>query len=78
MDVLCHIGSDVCVCLSVYLYASVSVKATYRSVHQTARLRQRSANPVVNVLPSYGIQSVIRRRLFSTEGLYTEDMHTVR
>ena len=51
--VLCHTGSEVCVCLSVYLYVCVSVKSTYRSVHQTVRLRQRSANPVfVNILPS--------------------------
>ena len=53
MDVLCHIGSEVCVCLSVYLYACVAVKAPYRLVHHRVRLRQRSANPVfVNILPS--------------------------
>jgi len=60
MDVVCHIGSEVCVCLSVYSYACFSVKATHRSVHQTVRLRQRSANPVVvNILPSCWIRSVI-------------------
>jgi len=53
MDILCHIDSEVCVCLSVYLYAYLAVKATYRLIHQRVRLRQRSANPIfVSILAS--------------------------
>ena len=78
MDILCHIVSEVSVCLSVYLHDCVSVKATYRLVHQTMRLRQLSTNPaVVNILPSFFIRSVFRKRLFSVEGLDTEVMYTV-